>query len=75
MFDFNRIGLAHVKCCQNGKILTVKIKNLSKESGTLKEEDLVTGSTLLLECKNKSYPVMFLSLKGMYVACAYVLVF
>ena len=54
-----------VKCNQNGKESSVKIKDLFKDYDTpLTRKDLVKGAQLMLNYKEKMYPVTFLRCKG-----------
>lgn len=60
------VGKVVVKCNQNGKESVVKTKDLSNHNnGPLSKGDLTKGSQLLLNYKGKSYPVTFVSLKGL----------
>ena len=65
-------GQVFVKCNQNGKESFVKTKDLSTEGNRpLSKGDLVKGSQLLLNFKGKSYPVTFISFKGLSLGYLY----
>ena len=65
MTTFHLLGPVIVKCCQTGKKLTVKVKDLSREdSQSLTVHDLTNGASLILNHKEKFYPVQFLEYKG-----------
>lgn len=51
-----------VKCQQTGKKLTVKVKDLSCEDGSVPV--LVEGAEVLAEVKGKPYPVKFIEFQG-----------
>ena len=54
-----------VRCNQNGRESSVKVKDLSNEDNTpLTKKDLVKGAQFFLNYKGKSYPVTFLRCKG-----------
>ena len=57
---------AVVKCSQTGEQHIVKLKDLSKEDNQpILNDDLFEGSSLLVECNHKSYPVEFVKFKGL----------
>ena len=57
-------GSAVVHCCQTGKAHTIKLKDLTTEDGTLKEEHLTSGTALILNYRGSDYPVTFAQLKS-----------
>ena len=57
-----------MKCSQTGKVLSVKVRDLSREDGeSFQESDFTRGANLILEYKGKLYPVRFLTYAGMCV--------
>ena len=53
----------------------MKTKDLSKESNkSLEESDFVKGTQLLLIHKEKTYPVTFLKVKGLFVCTYYAVI-
>ena len=58
-------GFGLVKCCQSGKIATVKLGNLVKEDSTLlSAKDFIFNADLLYEQNGKLYPIRFIKIKG-----------
>ena len=59
------IGPIIVQCCQTGKKLNVRVKDVTTEDcQSLTESDFVSGANLILNHKGKSYPVQFVEFKG-----------
>lgn len=55
-----------MKCCQTGNLHVVKVNDLFREDlEPLQPDDLVTGSSLMMELDNKMYPVTFV--KGNFI--------
>ena len=59
-----------LKCSQEGKILTAKISDLSREDmQPLSNADFHKGSALLCDIGGKAYPVQFMAYDGNACSC------
>ncbi len=54
-----------MKCSQMGKNHTIRIKDLTKETGEpVTEEDLKPGNSLIMDYRGKPYPAEFVRNSG-----------
>jgi hypothetical protein len=56
-----------LKCSQEGKVFTAKIRDLSREDlQPLSNSDFSKGSLLLCDIRGKAYPVQFIAFDGTF---------
>ena len=59
------IGKVVVRCAQTGDLISTEISQLSNPEGSpVSEVELRLGSSLLLDVKGISYPMVFVQFKG-----------